>query len=755
MRAAPTVGLTALIGAGWIVPAPVAAQPEARRAIVAARTGNPPVIDGRIDEREWAPAASVGDFVQQQPDENAPATQLTELRVLFDDRHLYLAVVCFDAEPSRIVVTQSRRDGDLTDSDSVQIVLDTFDDDQNAFLFGTNPLGIEYDGQVAAEGRTGGAVGSGGVGFGGGGSQRGQVGGFNRNWDGDWRVRAQVTERGWEAEFAIPLRTLRYRGGVGRTWGINVLRNLRRRNEQTFLAPIPRAYDIYRVSLAADLTGLELPARRDLRIVPYALAGATADFTRAADRTDALRDVGLDVKWGLTPNLTADFTVNTDFAQVEADEEQINLTRFDLFFPEKRGFFLENAATFQFGQPQQIDLFFSRRIGLSRSGEPIDILGGGRLSGKLGAYNVGLLAMQTSRARDARTGRLISPANNFTVLRLQRELRRSNVGAIFVNRAATSDAPAAQRENRAYGVDANLSVSDNGRLFAFLARSDTPASVGSDYAGRALYEFRSDLWQLRAGFTQVGERFQADVGFVPRSGYRKPEFRAEFTPEPKRLPWIRRFAPHVLIERFYGFDGLLQSAFGHYDFEVQFANGGQSGFRLDRYSDRPIEPFVVFDGRDGRRVVIPPGLYTWNQWLGNFESDPSDPLFIIAELSAGSFYDGHFNRISFDSGVRTGARFVTTLGYIRNNIDLPHGDFSTDLVRLKSNYSFSTRALLQALVQYNSQAGQLSSNIRLAWLDRSGTGLFLVFNERRDTWAPGTEPLGRSFVVKYTRLVDF
>jgi hypothetical protein len=312
---------------------------------------SPPVIDGVVDDEVWDAAEPFSTFIQQDPVEGAPATERTEVRLLMGRGHLYIAVVCFDRDPSRIIVAQAKRDAPLNDVDSIIVVLDTFNDNQNGFVFGTNPLGIEYDGQVAGEGQTSGLQ----FRQGGGGSQRGGISAFNANWDGDWRVRARITERGWEAEMAIPLKTLRYRTGTDQTWGLNVMRNIRHKNEQVYLAPIPRGFDIYRVSMAAKITGLDLPPRRDVKLIPYVLGSANKDFTRAGGQVDRTANVGMDFKWGIRPNLTLDATVRTDFAQVEADEEQVNLTRFDLFFPEKRPFFLENASTFQFGQPQAID----------------------------------------------------------------------------------------------------------------------------------------------------------------------------------------------------------------------------------------------------------------------------------------------------------------------------------------------------------------------------------------------------------------
>jgi hypothetical protein len=746
------LGVLVLPGAGASASSPagsVAVAVEAYRAETA------PSPDGRVGEAEWAGASVFSGFVQQQPHENEPSTELTEVRVLYDEQFLYIGVICFDGDPGRIVVTQSRRDGDLTDTDSIQIVLDTYNDDQSAFLFGTNPLGLEYDGQIASEGAAGGALGGVGSGFGGGGSQRGQLAGFNRNWDGDWNVAASITERGWEAELAIPFKTLRYRNAPEPVWGFNVMRNIRRKNEQSFLAPVPRVYDIYRVSLAADLKGLRPPPRRDLRAIPYGVAASNEEQAAGTTKRDGSVTAGLDVKWGVTPNVTADFTVNTDFSQVEADEEQVNLTRFDLFFPEKRSFFLENAATFQFGEPQAVDLFFSRRIGLTSSGRPIGILAGARLSGQAGPYQLGFLNMQTETTFDDVTGALLAPANNYTVARVKRQVfHRSDVGAIFVNRFSTGDNASAGGENRTYGADANLAVSENGKIFAFLARSDTPSGAGSDYSGRALYDYRNNDWNLRAGYTQVGERFNAEVGFVPRVGFRRPEIQIEFTPQPKGIPWIRRFSPHALVQRFYGFDGDLQTALGHYDFEVQLENGGQTGFLLERRSDRPEEPFTIFRDREGNQVVIPPGLYTWNEWLAYFQSNPSTPIFVDSLYGFGSFYDGTFNRISLDSGFRVGARFLAAFGFLRNDIDLPGGAFVSNLIRATATYSFTVNTLVQALVQYNNQSELASANVRFAWLNRSGTGLFVVFNERRDLFVPGSDPLGRSFIVKYTHFFE-
>ena len=724
----------------------------------------PPTIDGRVDDAIWETVTPHSMFTQQDPQLGEPATERTEVRLLFGPTAVYVSFICFDADPSKIIVSQAKRDASLAETEAVIAVFDTFNDNQNAFVFGTNPLGIEYDGQVAREGQTSGLT------FGGGaaGTQRGGISAFNPNWDGDWTVRAQITERGWEAEMAIPLKTLRYDPGQDKTWGFNVMRNIRHKNEQVYLSFIPRGFDIYRISLAAKVPGLDMPQRRDIKLIPYVLGSANNDYTKASDQLDRDAQVGVDAKWGVTPSLTLDATVNTDFAQVEADEEQVNLTRFDLFFPEKRPFFLENASTFQFGVPQSVDLFFSRRIGLSGAAsslQPIPIIAGGRLSGKMaGSWNVGLLNIQTNDEQSS-SGALLSPDTNFTVLRAQKEVGRSSYGAIFVGKFSSGDLTGTTYNewNRAYGVDANWQLSEGQRVSTYFARTDTPETEanrngprGSDYSGRAFYDFRNRLWQIGGGFTQVGDNFNPEVGFLPRRGYRRPEFRVFFQPQPKRPRWIRRYAPHISSNAYWDLNGNLQTAFSHiHAFEIQPMRGGRFGWFADQNKDNPLAPFTVYN-RDGDRVVIPAGEYTWWQNAFEYFHDPSAAITGSIRYRIGSYYDGDFNSLELMSDYRFTARFTASVGWTRQDVSLPGGAFVANLVPVKASYSFTNLASLSALVQYNGQTGVYSSNIRLALLNRSGTGLFVVYNDRRDVLETTSyDTVGRSFVVKYTRLIDF
>jgi hypothetical protein len=388
------------------------------------------------------------------------------------------------------------------------------------------------------------------------------------------------------------------------------------------------------------------------------------------------------------------------------------------------------------------------------------------MSGKIGAYNVGVLDMQTDEAFTDRTGSLFAPAENFAVVRVQREVGRSNFGGIFVNRQTTSTAPSNYLDyNRSYGADANIQVTENTKLYTFLAGSTTPEQ-GSDYAYRALANYATTWWNGHIGYSEVGEQFVAAAGFVPRRGFRKPQARYFLDYQPKKYPWIRRFSPHVTWNAYYGFDGLLQTSRGHYHFfEVQPQVGGRFGARLDREQDRPTRNFIVYDGAEGNTVVIPPGFYTWNQWTIDYFGNPSATFFANAAYTWGGFYDGDLNRFDVAANVRLGAKLQGSVGWRRDDVSLPGGDFVIDLVPIRFNYSFTPLTSLSALIQYNSQTADISSNIRFALLNRSGTGLFIVYNDQRNTanyrridentGLVFPTVIGRSFIVKYTYMFDF
>ena len=722
-----------------------------------------PRLDGFVDE-EWMRMEPATDYVQQLPDEGQPATERTEVRIGYTQDTLYVAVICFDSEPESIVSTQARRDGLLEETDSFEMLLDTYNDDQNGYIFATTPSGIEYDAQIVHGGQsrgTGGPVragGSGGSGFGG--AQRGGASSFNLNWDGVWKVRAQVTTRGWEAEFAIPFRTLRYDSGSDQVWGINFRRNVRRKNEQSFWAPVSRGFQLHRVSLAGELHGLDVRFRRNLQSIPFLIGGFQQDFSQGPARNQAVRDIGVDLKYTLTSSLTLDVTANTDFSQVEVDEEQINLTRFDLFFPEKRSFFLENAGYFNVGTPREVELFFSRRIGIDPSGVQIPILGGVRVSGKHRRYNIGFLNMQT----EAEAG--VAPANNFTVARLAREFgTRSSIGILAINKSATGgDAGSTFTSgfNRTFGVDANVGLGKHLTLFNYLAKTQTPGLQGRDHAASSEVRYDSDLLDWQAGYTEVGEDFNPEVGFVRRVGYRKPSYAVFFSPRPKNSRLIRRFWPHHSWRGFYRFDGKPESVFRHNDFRVFFQNGSSVGLAYNQNLEQIFEPFEI-----SPKVILPVQTYKFNNWVLTLESDESARLFAGADYSWGEFYSGHIKTLNLRTGIRSTDKFLLSTRYIRNDVTLPVGDFTTHLAILQFNYSFTPKSYIQSLIQYNSAINQIGANIRFALLRTSNTGLFVVYTTRFDTtgfdphdgplFTPRTRrhTLDRALIAKFTYLFDF
>ena len=725
-------------------------EPGVLRDLRAQRLEQPPELDGLVNEPLWQELDVATDFVQQNPEEGELSAERTEVRIGFDDRNLYIAIICFDSQPENIVVTQNRRDADLRDTDSVQILLDTFNDGQNAFIFGTSPTGIELDGQVSKAGQTRGAAGGPARAGGQGGAQRGGAAAFNLNWDGVWRVRSQITKRGWESEIIIPFRTLRYKPGQS-TWGLNIMRNLRRRNELSFWSPISRAFKFTQISVAGSLSGLETRTHRNLKLLPYVLGGFSQDYRRTENQSKFERDAGLDLKYSLTPSITLDATFNTDFAQIEVDDEQLNLTRFDLFFPEKRPFFLENSGFFEFGTPREVEIFFSRRIGLDENRNPVPIDAGARVSGKIGPYQLGLLNMQTRSVDGA------APANNYSVARVSRELpNRSSIGVIGVSREATTDFRNAPGFNRTYGADANIGFGKFANWFNYVAKSDTPGLEGSDHTYSSRFEYDDSGHEFRLGYLEVGHNFNPEVGFVRRVGFRKPNYFYRFTHYPNASR-IRSIEPHFSGQNWYTLGtNTKESGFEHYHVDSRSQDGGRLGLAWNRNFERLDEPFEIHPD-----ISIPAGRYQFNELIANFGTDPSAPVFLRGNAAVGGFYDGNIRTVNLRGGYRRGKNLTWTGSWIRNFIDLPVGDFNTDLVGLRFNWSFTPKSFFQTFSQYNSATDEIGHNVRLGLLSTSSTGLFVVFNTgttTRDFLDPHDverRTISRALFIKFTHLLDY
>ncbi|HEX9166975.1 MAG TPA: DUF5916 domain-containing protein [Gemmatimonadales bacterium] len=709
---------------------------QAPRAAVAKVTAAPPVIDGRLDDAVWAEASGLMEFIQREPDQGAHATERTEVRFLVDREAIYIGAWLFDRDPAGIIPGERIRDGVLTNSDYISIIFDTYHDRQNGFLFATTPAGIEYDAQVVKEGEGGGVMQSGQ-----GRMQSGSMGGLNLNWDASWTVRTSRDSLGWYAEFRIPFSTLRYGGGNLQTWGLNVARSIRRRNEDSYWSPIPRQFGITRLSLAGELQDLPVPARRTATLTPYVLAATSRDFSTQSEY-DQRADFGADAKLGLTPSLTLDLTYNTDFAQVEVDEQRVNLTRFPLFFPEKRPFFLENAGVFSAGTPQAVELFFSRRIGIDANGQPVPILGGGRVSGNVGGVTVGALQIFTDDVDSVQSG------NSYTVGRVAKEFgRRSRIGAIGVGRISTGDGG---DHNWTAGVDGRLGFGDAVTVDWWLAATETPELAGGSNLGySARLGHQTHDWNNSVRYLQVGEDFNPEVGFLSREDYRYVEATVmRFVPIPA-WKWLRYALPHVSYRGSFGLDGVYESGYVHIDPELEFANGGRVGPELNIQHETLREPFAI-SPRDS--VTLPAGDYDW-PFLGvDLATDPSAKVSLSTRLELGGFYNGSKYGGNATLTLRPSAAFAGSLLVDYNDVSLEQGDFVRSLVGVRVGYFFTPRISLQSLIQYSNQAQLWSANVRFAWLNTAGTGLFVVFNDSEEAtgFARWTQPRARALTVKYT-----
>lgn len=715
-------------------------KPGSANVATALRATEVPTLDGDVlGDPAWKNAPPITSFVQEQPVEGQPASEKTEVRVIFTADTLYVGVVLYDSDPGGIIVSDARRDAPMDDTDSFQMIVDTYRDRQNGFVFGTNPAGVEYDGQVTNEGQGGGGLGFGQM------QSAGSGSGFNINWDGAWTVRSKISAQGWSTEFAIPFRTLRYPAATEQAWGINFQRNIRRKNERAFWAPIPRQFNLYRLSLAGSLTGVQTPALKNLRITPYVLGNALESGVIPAD-SEFLGEVGGDLKYSLTPSLTLDATVNTDFAQVEVDDQQVNLDRFNLFFPEKRPFFLENAGFFSVGNPGEVDLFFSRRIGISTAGEAIPILGGGRVSGKAGRFNVGMLNMQT----DDFDGTVAS--TNFTVMRVSRDLpNRSSIGGIFTNRLETGDLARERSPGRTYGVDGKWGVAPTSMVTGFFAKTDTDGVTDGTHAFNIRSQTNHPQWDLNAGYQEVGAGFNPEVGFLSRRGYRKPDVMLMTRFRPKDFINIQELRPHATFRGFWGLDGFQETGFLHLDNHWQFRDSTEvhTGMNLTREGVRT--PFEIYPG-----IVVPPGTYDHAEAQLVYMSNQGAPLSVQMRVTAGGFFGGDRLALTPTIKFRAGDALTTEFNYQRNEVDLPGGAFVTNLIRTRVSYSFSSRVFTQALVQYNDRADLWSMNFRFGWLQAANTGLFVVYTDTRGLYDLFDRPerTDRSLIVKYSYMFD-
>jgi len=700
----------------------------------AIRLTTPLRLDGTLDEAVYREMEPASDFVQTEPLADVPATEKTEIWILFDDDNLYVGARMWESHPERMVVNEMRRDSpNVFQNEQFAIVFDTFHDGRNGVGFAINPIGGRQDGQITNER-------------------------WNRDWNTVFDFGVGSFDGGWTAEFAIPFKSLRYRPGASQVWGMNARRVNKWKNELSHLAAVPSANAgsaLYRMSLAATLVGLDVPSgSKNLEIKPYATTDLTTD--RSANpriSNEVGGDLGVDVKYGVTQNLTADVTYNTDFAQVEADEQQVNLTRFSLFFPEKRDFFLENPGLFAFGgvsvnsgqaSSDAPMLFYSRRIGLNQ-GRVVPLTAGGRLTGRVGRYAVGLMNIQTGE--EAVSG---SPSTNFSLVRLKRDvLRKSSIGLIATGRSVTMSGSGS---NAVYGVDGALSFYENLSFDTYWARTRTTGLSGDDTSYRGALAYAGDRYGIELERLAVGSHFNPEVGFVRRYDMRRSSGLLRFSPRPQSSTLVRKYSWQGSIDYVENGAGRLETRDAEGQFGIEFQNSDRftaSAVRSYEFLPRPfrIAPGIVLPmrGYDSSRVRLSHSLGTQRVMSGN----------ISAEY--GSFYSGHRATVGLSGGrLKITSQLSVEPTYSINAVDLLEGSFTTHLAGSRVTYSMTPLMFTSALLQYNSTNHVMSANARLRWEYAPGSELFLVYNEERDTVAPRFPDLAnRSFIIKINRLLRF
>ncbi|SVA01510.1 uncharacterized protein METZ01_LOCUS54364 [marine metagenome] len=717
--------------------------PSERYTVEPTRTAQQPQLDGVLNEVAWQNAAVIDDFVQQEPLEGNPATERTVVRLMYDAEALYVGVEAHDSTPTGVISTEMRRDSpQLLDEDNFQIILDTFNDSRSGYMFVTSPLGAKLEQQIAEEGE-------------------GSYSSFNSSnsnvnvdWDGVWDVATQRTDQGWVAEIAIPMVTMRFPENDRQVWGVNFMRNIRRKNEQVFWAPIPKGYNLTRVSLAGTMTGLTGVDRGlDLRITPYALAAGRQDRnTSAFFEGSGLNDVGLDVKYGIAAGLNLDVTLNTDFAQVEVDEQQVNLTRFPLFFPEKRDFFLENAGMFnvksQYPWGRLADLFFTRRIGLA-GGQPVPIIGGTRLTGKVQRHNIAVMNIQTQQV-GAR------PGENFFVARYSRDIfARSKIGGIIINKEAVGDT----HFNRTFAVDTSLTPHPFLSVTGFVAKTESPQVAHDDMMGHVMLMWQSPSARIYSDYTDIQDHFNAEVGFVPRIGIRRSELHAEWNPRPGR--WgIRSMNPMMTIEYITDQSNRLLSRRIHYMIGAQFENGSRLTVITNEEFEQLDVPFQVASD-----VTIPAGTYRFWSPSVSYRSDPSRRVSGNVRYAPQGFFGG--TRVDWRAGItwRATNRIAAQASFRRSDVTLPGGAFVADLASATFDLALSPRITLRSLTQYNSTTDSISTSVRFNWIYRPGSDIYIAYDELRQddflTLDPALRHVGnvpwvqnRQLAVKMTYLLS-
>ena len=722
----------------WLLlslPALFAARAEQDYRMEAHRTYEKVEIDGYFNEPDWQLVQPVGDFMQVEPNPGEPSTQETEVRVLYDDKHLYFGFTCFDTDISKLVANEMRRDArNLHENDNVFLILDTYNDRRSGFAFRFNALSGIQDTAITNSGDS-----------------------FNRDWDVVVECRSRIEQDRWLCEIAIPFSQLRFKKSDQMSWGINLARKLSRNEEESTWVPVPSSYGgraKYRTENLGRLFGLEnISPSRNLELLPYILPG----LSLIDGNVEMERKIGLDLKYGVTSNLTTDLTINTDFAQVEADEEQVNLTRFSLFFPEKRPFFLEGAGLFDVGiprssyrRPPPLLLFYSRRIGIE-DGNAIPILAGGKITGKSGPYGVGLLNAQTlkfdetaERSLEDHDEALVVPATNFSIMRLTRDISSgSNIGLIAINKQNGESA------NRTGGLDFAYRPNDKTQVRGMWAMTADPASPDEpeQQTGQAWYlgsGWRGDLFQIDGSVADISQNFNPEVGFVRQKGIRRLTGEIDFT------PWVRKFGIRRVwmgpeVDLILNQDNQLATRNLSFGGRIELTKGGWSGFQVQNATEVLADPFEIREG-----VIIPEGQYNFTDFRAMIDMPESRMISGGIGGNLGQFYSGSRYGAGIDVNIKTDGHFILESQYQFNRINLPAGAFNASIISSRIVYSVTTTLFAKLFAQWNSESNVSSYNCLLNWIYRPGSDFYLVFNQTVIPKDDNTRSLESTLLTKFT-----
>ncbi|MCI0617530.1 carbohydrate binding family 9 domain-containing protein [bacterium] len=683
------------------------------------RITNSPDVDGNLNEDVWKHALIVSDFIQRLPREGLVPTERTEMRVLYSETSLFLGFIAYDSHPEKIVATVFKRDDwDITQNDQLAFAIDSYNDGRNGYWFSTNPLGARVDAQFANEGDL-----------------------WEDNWNGIWECKTKINSDGWVAEVEIPFSTLRFKKTDVNIMGINFFRRIVRTNEQIFapLIPLQLSAGTPNVSVARKYQFEGIQEGEKLFVKPYGLSG----FSAETQNTEAEKDAGLDVRYQLTNSLISNFSANMDFAEADVDDRQVNLTRFRLFFPEKREFFLESAGNFQFGIPGETEIFFSRRIGLTEDSlDTVPILFGAKLTGKIKNWDIGTLDVQT------RSDNLF-PSENFSVLRLKSGISsRSYIGGIATNRI-TEDLQSSQT----YGLDMNIFLWKETFLSGFAT-----GVYSSESRRKFLDSSAFDLNLYRAGertsfrirYTDIAAEFDPAIGFVQRPDTRR--FLANlFQPFYTKSGALLSLTPGYELIREENHAGTLMFLYQQASFKTLFQSEDQFRFFVNRSEEYVPEGFPVF-----REISIPVGRYVANRSGLEASTKPGRKLSGALTVSNGGFYGGSRFELSPSLFWKVNRHVNLSQTFISNFVKDAPEDFNLYITRTRISYSLNTSFSIASILQYDNSSQKIGFNCRASYMFKEGTELFVVYNEIQDEGIHHqiNPPCNRSLLIKFTYLLS-